>query len=257
MKRPKSRFFGEAIKDQHPHLLFFVAWITLILTLAFTTIFLFDLINIPSPEEIQRTERLEYQIENIKAVWDILPKGIITFNSPKEMHQGVKERVEVRVSKNISGLSEFLMMRLKSRDEREPPYEEIKIAPQMTVELLGDEKNFEIKPLFTISKQAFVGDYIQWEWDVIPLKSGNQTLFLCIYAVIEIPDYPEKYVKLPVMEKEIYVNIDYGYVASSFIFQEWKWILSAITGLVGYYIGRRRPRTTSPSPIAIRPPAHR
>jgi hypothetical protein len=94
--------------------------------------------------------------------------------------------------------------------------EEIKMSPQMSVYLYGDEA-FKIKKLFTDAKQAIVGNYAHWEWDVTPLTYGVHNLILHIDAIIEIPNYTDRSVRFPVIEREIKIKVNYNYETMKFL----------------------------------------
>jgi hypothetical protein len=83
--------------------------------------------------------------------------------------------------------------------------EPIKISPIMEVYLKGSA--FQIDPI-TDSRQfiASTGPTI-WKWDVIPRKTGNQTLDLLAYVVVEISEDHEERRAL-VKNKTIQVKIN-------------------------------------------------
>ena len=117
----------------------------------------------------------------------------------------------------------------------EPKLEKInKTGTQMRAELQGD--SFTIAPLFTAdaAEQPIVGDYAQWEWKVIPLVDGNQTLRLCVDAIIEIPGYNDRSTPVRVFEKVIRVKINPIYTIGTFLENNWQWIITTIlsTGIL-------------------------
>nr|QNO48559.1 hypothetical protein JAJEHNPH_00018 [Methanosarcinales archaeon ANME-2c ERB4]QNO48934.1 hypothetical protein OEPDFBKK_00010 [Methanosarcinales archaeon ANME-2c ERB4] len=151
-----------------------------------------------------------------------LAPGLILFNPPKKMRVGVRERVEVRISKNVT---EDLSTGLKGRGE--PQIENISVSTFMKVHLTGD--NFDIKPLSEVEQVVSDEGFTQWEYDVIPNKHGNQILQLKVTARIKIPDGEEQY-SYPVLERDISVKVNPIYSITHFIEIHWQWIVGAIIG---------------------------
>lgn len=168
--------------------------------------------------------------KSLENCWNNLPKGKLIYNPPPEMKLGVKERIEVRITKD---LTKDLTNGLKGKGI--PQEEEIKVSPHMTVHLDGDEA-FEIKRLFTKESRAIVGDYTQWDWDVTPLKSGIQKLMLFINAKIEISNYLFRWIEFPILEKEINIKINYNYKIKRFLETYWQWIIATTIALSGAII---------------------
>ena len=173
-------------------------------------------------QQAEDLKELNREFDELSNKWLNLPPGIIIFNPSPEMTQGIKERIEVRIANtNKANISDNLTSGLKGKGK--PTYEEIKVAPMMSVELRGE--NFDIVK-FTESKQVIAGNYTQWEWDAIPLEPGNQTLVLSVCAVIGDAERA-----FPIMEKLIQVNVNYRYSIESFLKQEWKDILTVIAAI--------------------------
>jgi hypothetical protein len=162
--------------------------------------------------------------------WNNLPKGKLVYNPPPEMKLGTRERIEVRIARD---LTKDLTKGLKSRGK--PQEEEIKVGPKMTVHLEGNDA-FNIKKLFANESRAMVGDYTQWEWDVTPLKTGIQKLMLFINAKIELPKYQTNWIDFPVLEREIRIQVDYSYKIKNFLEVQWQWIIGTIIALSGAII---------------------
>lgn len=147
-----------------------------------------------------------------------LSPGCILFNPSQEMKVGVKERVEVRIAKTIT---EDLTLGLKGRGI--PQIEEIRVGTFMKVHLTGD--NFDIKTL-SHEEQPVIGEgFTQWDWDVIPLKSGIQFLLLTVTVRIKIPNYDEERKDYPVFERQIRVKVNLSYSINKFIKSYWQWII--------------------------------
>lgn len=161
--------------------------------------------------------------------------GQILFNVPQEMKVGIKERVEVRISKTIA---EDLSKGLKGRGL--PQIEEIRVNTLMGVRLNGD--NFDIKAL-SHEEQIVAGEgFTQWDWDVMPLESGTQSLLLTVTVRIKIPNYAEERKDYPVFERKIKVKVNQIYSIKRFIKSYWQWFVSTIigSGIIGWIVKKRR-----------------
>jgi hypothetical protein len=165
--------------------------------------------------------------EIIEETWNNLPKGRILYNPPSKMIMGIKERVEVRITNKIT---EDLKKGLKGKGE--PILEDIKVSLQMKARLDGGDA-FEIKELFDSETMAIIGDYTQWDWDVTPLKSGIQKLLLYVGGIIEIRDLSDRFFCVPVLEREIQVDINYNYKIKKLLTNYWQWIIGTIIALLG------------------------
>jgi parallel beta-helix repeat protein len=165
-----------------------------------------------------------------------LDPGQILFNPPKKMRVGVRERVEVRISKNIT---EELSTRLKGRGE--PQIENISVNTFMKVRLTGD--NFDIKPLSEEEQVVSDEGFTQWEYDVIPNKYGNQILQLIVTVRIKIPGGEEK-ITYPVFERDINVEVNIIYFITHL---DWRWIIGTIigSGIIGLILNEWRRRQKS------------
>lgn len=166
--------------------------------------------------------------------WDKLPSGWIVYTVPNETRMGEMELVEARITRNIT---DELKKDLRGRGS--PILDGIeKIGTRMRPELRAVNDSFQIKPQFPeiTAERPIIGDFIEWDWDIIPLMEGEQKLKLDVYAVVEIPPYKPYYVPYPVFEKTIVVKVNPFYTVKSFLAANWQWI---ITILVTFYVGRK------------------
>ncbi len=162
-----------------------------------------------------------------KIVEDELSKlelGQLLFNPPQEMTYLMKERIEVRISKNIE---EDLTKGLRGRGV--PQTEIIKVGTFMKARLMGD--NFDIEEISDPIQPVTCEDFTQWEWDVMPLKRGNQTIKLSVSVVIMIPDAPNDITRCyPVYERLINVKVNPFIALKFWISSYWQWIITIIIG---------------------------
>ena len=146
-----------------------------------------------------------------------LPVGKIVFNPPDRMKVGVRERIETRISKD---LSINLISSLKGWGI--PLKEDLKISEFMKVRLTGD--NFDIIALN--EEQQIIGptEFTEWAWNVTPNRSGRQVLHLHVTLRIRLP-FGEEKKDHPVIDRKIVVQVNPIYSTRIFASQNWRWIL--------------------------------
>lgn len=165
-----------------------------------------------------------------KLIWDAIENGLktlkegrILFHTPREMVLGLKERVEIRITES---LTTDLHKGLKGRGVSE--VEKINVGPLMIVRLTGD--NFDIKELSHQSQPVLADSFTQWDYDITPLKSGNQTLLLMISVRLRFLNGLEEIKDYSVFEKEIVVKVNIKYLAKKFINSNWQWLIGIMGG---------------------------
>ncbi|TAA74551.1 MAG: hypothetical protein CDV28_12323 [Candidatus Electronema aureum] len=149
-----------------------------------------------------------------------LPIGRILFNPPNTMKLGISERVEVRISREL-----YLNLRSNLKGSGFPQIEELKISELMKVRLSGDD--FQIVPLNEAEQILGEKGFTEWVWDVVPLNRGRKVLHLHVTLRIRLP-FGEEKKDHPVLDKEIYVQINPIYSSKLFVVKYWQWIASTL-----------------------------
>ncbi|NVO10043.1 MAG: hypothetical protein HXX16_08800 [Bacteroidales bacterium] len=153
--------------------------------------------------------------------------GQMVFNSPMKMKQGIKERVTLRISRDLNS---DITVALKGNGI--PYVEKIEIYELMKVCLTGE--NFYIYPLSEEEQIIGKKGYAEWAWDILPEKFGKLILHLKITLRIRLP-YGEELKDHPIIEKEITVKINPIYCVKIFVTKNWKWIITAlIVPIIGW-----------------------
>jgi hypothetical protein len=165
--------------------------------------------------------------------------GRILFNPREEMKVGEKERVVVRLTKDIT---ENLTEGLKGAGT--PQIEPIEVGTFMKVTLTGD--SFDINALSTEEQSVTSMRFTEWSWDVTPLKSGRQELHLTVTVRILIPGrQDEQKIDWLVMDKQINIEVNLPYTFKRFIGCYWEGlgglvtIIILIIGIILKYRGGR------------------
>lgn len=176
--------------------------------------------------------------------WDViignevqkLRESKIVFNPPPKMRQGQTERIEARIP--FEDIGPTLIEGLKGKGV--PQVENIKVGSIMKVVLTGDQDAFVIQK-FSSDEQTVAGKpFAQWEWDVTPLQSGNHSLHLQVTATIYVPGRGEKPYDIPVLHRQIEVEIDAWYASKRFVGENWQWLWTTLVIPVGAWLWNKR-----------------
>jgi len=86
------------------------------------------------------------------------------------------------------------------------------------------------------ARQLVAGDgYTVWAWSLVPLKSGQQTLYLSVGTRFNLPNNNEETQFTPLYEKSIGVQVDRIYETRHFVSSNWQWLTATlIIPLVGF-----------------------
>ena len=142
------------------------------------------------------------------------------------MKVGIEERVEVRLTKDIT---ENLTEGLKGPGA--PQIEPIEVGTFMMVTLTGGD-SFDINALSSEEQVVKPVGFTEWSWDVTPLKSGRQELHLTVTVRILIPGQDEQKIDWLVMDKQISVEVNIPYTFKRFIECYWQWIVATIISAI-------------------------
>ena len=157
----------------------------------------------------------------------------IAYHVPLKMRQGKEEKVYVRITKNVN---EKMLTIIKHNLRSTVNVAELKVVPYMIVQL-HDASNgnmLQIAPL-TPAKQSLVGNgSASWAWSVMPMESGQHTLYLSVGTRFKMPKNSEETEFEPLYVRSINVQIDRMYQTKRFVFTNWQWLVSTLLApLVG------------------------
>lgn len=163
-----------------------------------------------------------------RAVSQAVTEGRVLFNPPERMRQGRLERVEVAIART-KDLDDVLRQMVQGRGQAR--ITDVETSPFMAVELKGP--GFDITPLQAATSEQLLRPAALWEFDVLPKRSGSQTLQVCVAMRIPLPDRPDERVSIPVLERHIHVVIDPRYGSQQFLKRNWQWLIATLAGLGG------------------------
>jgi hypothetical protein len=173
-------------------------------------------------------------------------KGGISYHVLPKMRQGKEEQIQVRITKNTNErMLTFITHNLRPTVR----VDKLRVAPYMVVQLhdTNNGRAFRISPL-TAEKQSVVGDgYATWAWNVVPLESGQQTLYLSVGSRLKMPNEAEETQFEPLYARSINVQADRAYQTKRVLLGNWQWlIVTLLLPFVGYLRKRlkRKPKET-------------
>ena len=157
-----------------------------------------------------------------------LERGAILYNPPERMRVGVVNRVEVRITRELTDeLSEGL------QGEGTPRVEELLVGTFMRAKLEGSA--FDTTQIGSGVQQLAATGFREWRWDVTPIASGNQSLFFTISVLHENTLIEEK-----VFERRIDVAVNPGYSSVNWLRNNWGPLIAALVGVVALVEAIRR-----------------
>lgn len=180
-----------------------------------------------------------------------LQPGRILFNPPVEMSEGVSERVEVRVTRNLTDTA-MLESGLQGRGPSR--IENVKVGTFMRARLTGE--NFEIEALNSEDQVVGSEDFTQWAWAVTPTWHGTQKLRLAVTVRVNV-NGTEEVRDLPVKEETITVAVNPVYTAMSLGRAYWPPVVALLLIAIGLSAARLfATRQRTPRPLAAPQTAH-
>lgn len=150
-----------------------------------------------------------------------LAPGRILYNPPSEMKVGVKDRIEVRISKNqIEDLTRGL------EGAGVPKIENLRAGDSMKVRLTGD--GFEIAALDSDEQLVSDDGFTQWCYDVTPVHSGDRVLSLIVTVRIAVPGVPDAVRDYAPFTRTIHVHVNPVYSTARFVQSNWQWLVGTL-----------------------------
>jgi hypothetical protein len=157
-------------------------------------------------------------------------KGILAYSVPTIMKVGKSYSVKLRISKEKDKIS-LIRNRESNSFQKDTNYsvtiESVRVEPLMTAELFGEAKSFEINLLSTELQSIEDRGFTEWEWQVVPIKSGVKFLKLTVRVRVKAED-TVVFKDITVFDKEIKIKSNISYSSSNFISQYWQWIMTTI-----------------------------
>jgi hypothetical protein len=99
-------------------------------------------------------------------------------------------------------------------------------SPIMSAHLVDMDEAFEIKKGFVSNMKNIEDDgYVEWEWVVKPIKSGENRLKIIAQVINDDTGQPTE---IPVYDNEITIKSDWWFMLSQFFSIHWQWAFGAL-----------------------------
>jgi len=163
---------------------------------------------------------------------DQLPKGKMLFDAPDVMQLECPEKVYLRITRHFY---EDLKKGLEKRGVRIG--KNIAISDVMKATLINAQDDFIISLEGDRDNAKSIVDiddkkYVQWTWNVKPLKTGRKVLQLNVYLIIRRPGYSDAKVDYRSEKKIITVEVTEAKALKFFFTKNWKWITRIIIAIL-------------------------
>jgi len=193
---------------------------------AFTLIHLMILVFIILIAALMLSKEMGYK-GTITTQFPPLPKGEMSSNIPEKMKVGMKERIKVNIAEKIVDN----LRKEKLIDYEKDKIKEIRIGTIMEVHLKGNA--FKIENLNNSTQLILKEEETQWNWDVIPLKSGSQILSLIISIERVLPNDIKGKKDDYLFDNLVRVQPNLIYSARTFIDSYWQYFVAI---LIGFFV---------------------
>lgn len=171
--------------------------------------------------------------ESIKPIKNLI-KGLIAYSVPDEMTVGENYNVKIRITKD-STQKKMLVIgdnKIPINDttvQSTITIESIRVSSIMSASLTTDsEENFKIASKSTETQNIEQLGYTEWEWNVMPLKSGEHELKLIIKVRITSEDGEKSFKDIVVFEKNVFAKKNISYSIKNLFNKYWQWSLSTL-----------------------------
>jgi hypothetical protein len=151
--------------------------------------------------------------------------GLVVFNPPAEMTVGHHELISVRIMRGL--IDRFSKQPLQGRGS--PQTAEVRVGNFMRARLFGE--GFKVTTHSDESQAVADIDFAEWLYDVLPTHSGDRTLTLQIAIRYKLAN-TEEITNLPVLTRDISVQVNPWWTATTFVSDNWQWFFGGIGGLV-------------------------
>jgi hypothetical protein len=160
-------------------------------------------------------------------------KGLIARSVPDEMTVGKHYSVKIRISKDTTEKKTLIVGDTKihiadTSIQSTVTIESIRVSSIMSASLTSKGDYFEITSKSTETQNIEQFGYTEWEWDVKPLKSGNNPLKLIVKVRIVSEDGEKSFKDIVVFEKDIATKANISYSIKILIAKYWQWSLSTL-----------------------------
>ena len=152
---------------------------------------------------------------------EVLPLVAVVFNYPTELQKG--EAAEIQLLLSLKKSTSALQDELTEVGEREGVT--VKVSPVMRALLSGT--GFSIDPPDPVDQAVAANANTEWTWEIVPTKTGTQTLHLKLFALIDVEgERTPRQVR--VLNRPIVISVSWPDRITGFVGDNWQWLWAAI-----------------------------
>jgi hypothetical protein len=188
--------------------------------------------SIPIKTQVKPKPAVVVALQAVKSKLDEYVMGTWSYQVPPVMQIGRTERVSIKLSSTILKANSSASSNIK--------IESIRVYPFMAVKVLG-EPQFTVTPLST-EQQVVSSDVTAWEFDVVPKQGGTQKLTIRITARIKMDNGTEETHDLPVVSKDVKVQVSWIYLVKTWFISNWQWLAGLLfsSGVLSWLFQRKK-----------------
>ena len=117
--------------------------------------------------------------------------------------------------------------------------ESIRVENTMSADIISENGTFQIDTLSTSLQDIDKTGYTEWEWEITPLKAGNDLLKLIVRVRVKTDD-GLTYKDIIVYDKTVMVKSNTKFVITRFISNYWQWLITTIIIPIIVWLFKRR-----------------
>lgn len=157
-------------------------------------------------------------------------EGLIAYKIPSDMVVGLNYSVKIRITKeNDKTMLVVGDRKIPISDDKTDlvSVESISVSPIMSASLLSDKGTFQVDTLSTQYQNISEKGYTEWEWNIVPLKGGDDLLKLNVKIRIKEGD-KDYYKDIVVFDKKIKVKSNIKFSIITWISEYWEYFIGTI-----------------------------
>ncbi len=157
--------------------------------------------------------------------------GNVAINVPDtNMQVGFPYIIKLRISKKELSLKNLIgdsIGYINTNDIKSSIIlDKINISPIMSANLIDIDEAFEIKNGFVSNIKNIESEgYVEWEWKVKPIKSGDNRLKVIANVINDETKQPTE---ISVYDKQIKIKSNWKFLLSKFLSENWEWLFGTL-----------------------------
>jgi hypothetical protein len=209
-------------------------------------------INSALPELIAVDPSMQFFMDklmpHVRDSFERLPTAQVLHNISNEMKLGVKETIQVSISKEIT---EEMLAQLQRESNRKGIVEKgVHYDPRgVEMTLIAEPDEFKIFPI-SVGKQYVIPDKpTKWSWEITPLKPGNNLIVLSALVDFYLPELEKPLVEsVEIFNEKVLVKSDFYHILKQDLRGNWSgiFIFVFIIGLTSRLINSLRAMAEQP-----------